>query len=287
MWADREPLDCGNNFCSSVRREVVVVRGGTRVVVKKFARSVLEWKLLQRELNVYRHILPQLDQLNYLFFSGEKLFPRFLKSLNNPHTLLIEDLKGYRTKDVLSMKNVEVVLDKLSLFHALGFILKAFQPALVEKFATRKSTRLTPPEWLTIIHSDCWFRNFMFSRSGAFKFIDFGFTKLGHGLHDLLYFLHTSVNVASIDEIHYFCSYYFSNLQKRVRAASVSPKDEGEFWHELRRQSRHVLPLATFVLKRVTRGVRRRQQLLIAAKQVEILQNSQWVSTRCAIVTRC
>ena len=162
----------GRNFCSTVKRGGIVFRGRTRVAFFKVPRSVWELGLLRREVRFYREILP-------------------LFNLLRNARLVIQDLKSHYTKLSLTEREIGIVLNKLSLFHALGFLLKEFLPARVLTFTDDSIATDRDNKWFTLVHGDCWYNNSMFAKYG-FKFIDFGFTHYNHCLRDLAYLFYTS-----------------------------------------------------------------------------------------------
>ena len=114
---------------------------------------------MRREVRFYREVLPLFNLLNRLVFSEGKLFPRLfrgqvLKRLYRNSSLVVEDLKSHFTKSELSEREIRIVLNKLSLFHALGFLLKEFLPFLVSSFHGDSVDRGLDEKWFTLVHGD-------------------------------------------------------------------------------------------------------------------------------------
>lgn len=267
MCSNREPLVEGKNFCSTVKRGEIVFRKRTRVSIFKVPRSVWELELLRREVRFYREILPLFNLLNGLVYSGGKLFPRLFraqvpKRLFRNARLVIEDLKSHYTKANLTEREIRIVLDKLSLFHALGFLLKEFLPTLVSSFVGDSVATDRDKKWFTLVHGDCWYNNFMFAKYG-FKFIDFGFTHYNHCLRDLAYFFYTSLSRTQAANVKFYSHYYFQSLRDKLKKTSLNIEEE-EFRTEVRKQVYLVLPLALQVIGNVKKGLQRDEQADVA-----------------------
>ena len=126
------------------------------MAIFKLPRSVWELGLLRREVRFYREVLPLFNLLNRLVFSEGKLFPRLfrgqmLKRLYRNSSLVMEDLKSHFTKSELSEREIRVVLNKLSLFHALGFLLKEFLSSLVSNFHGDSVDTGLDEKWFTLV----------------------------------------------------------------------------------------------------------------------------------------
>ena len=140
-------------------------------------RSAWERQLIRTEISFYSKLLPLFNVCNKLYFSGEKICPSFFEGA----TTTIEDLQHYRTKENLQLSDLQLVLRKLAIFHAIGFLLKTYLPR--NKYSPRKRETTA---WCTLIHGDCWARNLMFRQRQHVKFIDFGFFRQDHCLIDLI-----------------------------------------------------------------------------------------------------
>ena len=97
----------------------------------------------------------------------------------------------------------------------------------------------------------------MFRDQKHLKFIDFGFFRHGHSLHDLIYLLYTSTQTRSVSEV---CEYYRQNLQKNLHKLDLD-LDFHTFKTELRKTAESIFPLAIKVIKTVKRGAAKQQQI--------------------------
>ena len=139
MDLDRETLSPGKNFCSVVTREVKTLKKQKRVAIRKKPRSAWERQLIRTEISFYSKLLPLFNVVNKLYFSGEKICPSFFEGATTTKEksyLLIEDLQHYRTKENLQLSDLQLVIRKLAIFHAIGFLLKTYLPR--NKYSPRK-----------------------------------------------------------------------------------------------------------------------------------------------------
>lgn len=253
MELDCETLSPGKNFCSVVTRKLITFKKRKRSAICKKSRSAWERGLLKKEISFYSKLLPLFNIVNKLYFSGEKICPTFFKGVTTSKDksyLLIEDLRRYRTKENLQLSDLHLVLRKLAVFHAIGFLLKTYLPR--DRFSERKSG-----DWCTVIHGDCWARNLMFRARQHMKFIDFGFFRHGHCLVDLIYLLFTSTQILAVGEV---CEYYQEHLRTNLRKLGLD-LDLREFRTELSKTATTLLPLATKVIKTIKTGSAKRKQL--------------------------
>ena len=261
-----ETLSGGKNFCSVVTRKVITLRKRKRVAICKTPRSAWERKLLQNEIQFYKKLL-LFNTINKLHFSGEKLSPTFFEGVMTPRDksqLVMEDLRKYRTKENLQFSELCQVLRRLSIFHAIGFKLKTYLSK--GRFSKRKRETCA---WWTLIHGDCWARNIMFRDGGHVKFIDFGFSRPGHCLIDLIYLLYTSTKTLAVSRV---CEYYREQLHANLRKLDLDWNFD-TFGKELTKTATDVFPLATRVIKTIRTGADKRCQLDYARFVLQQLQH--------------
>ena len=109
-------------FCSVVCRKKTKFPGNKRDAIFKRARNPLELSLLRNEIVFYSKLLQIYNAVQKLHFTSKKLYQTFFKG--SKEELFIEDLKNYKTKSHLSFSNACIILEKLALFHCIGFLLK-------------------------------------------------------------------------------------------------------------------------------------------------------------------
>lgn len=255
MEQSSEPLTPGKNFCSIVTRKVITFEGRKRVAICKKPRSAWERGLLRNEIWFYKKLLQLFNTINELHFSGEKFCPTFFEGVTTPtksSRLVIEDLRRYRTKENLQLSELFPVLQKLSVFHAIGFKLKTHFSR--GRFSQRKQETSA---WCTWIHGDCWARNLMFRDQKHVKFIDFGFLHYNHCLIDLIYLLYTSTQTPAVSEV---CAYYQEHLYTNLRKLGLD-LDFDSFSVELAKTATKLFPLATRVIKTIKTGSAKHRQL--------------------------
>ena len=68
---------------------------------------------------------PLYNLLFNLHFSRGKFCPTLFEStIKQKPGLIIEDLRHYRTNEILNFSDAQVIVKELAIFHALGFLLK-------------------------------------------------------------------------------------------------------------------------------------------------------------------
>lgn len=245
-----EPLQTGQNFCSLVSRKKITFKRRQRSAILKSSRNSKELTLLKNEISFYREILPLYNVLNKLKFSGRKFCPTFFR-VTEDHGLLIEDLRKYRTKEHISFQDANYILDELAKFHATGFYLK--RKVKLGKSSQRIRGRT---DYCTLVHGDCWTRNFMFCGEQV-KLIDFGFFSYDHCLVDVTYFLLTSTQSYKVIPL---CLYYKNRLKDYIQKLGVE-LDFTHFRGELARTAERIYPLARYIIGAVKSGPERKLQL--------------------------
>ena len=268
MEPSGEKLAPGTNFCSIVTRKVISFRKRKRVAICKTPRSAWERKLLQNEIQFYHKLIRLFNVINKLHFAGDKFCPTFFEGVTTPaeeSRLVIEDLQRYRTLENIQLSELCQVLRKLSIFHAIGFKLKTYYPK--RRFSQRKQDTSA---WCTWIHGDCWARNIMFRDRKHVKFIDFGFSRYGHCLVDLIYLLYTSTQTIAVREA---CEYYREHLNANLRKLDLD-LDFSSFNAELVKTATGLFPLATRVIKTIKTGPAKHRQLEYAHFVLHHFQNA-------------
>lgn len=249
----REILKTGGNFCSVVSRRVHNIRGRRRLAIFKEPRNSFELNLLKHEILFYKTLAPLYNLIYGLHFSYKKFCPTLFESTTRRGAkLVIQDLKFYRTKEILNHSEVEIVIKELAIFHAIGFLLKKIITPPRVSLRTRGNEK-----WFVYIHKDCWSRNLMICGKKRVKFIDFGFFDYNHCLKDLTYLLFTST---LSDNVHDLCTLYRDQLSINTRKLGLSI-EISDFSTELGKTVISVYPLASRIIGKVRRGRTRQLQL--------------------------
>lgn len=239
------------NFCSIVTRKQTIFKRRIRAAISKRAHNPWERVILRNEILFYTTFLPIYNTLNQLHFSGRKICPTFFKGSADKE-LLIQDLKNYQTKDIISLSEARLVINQLSIFHAIGFLIKNFTQHKKSSQRIRGNQK-----WCTFIHGDCWSGNFMFCGEKRVKLIDFGFFGYDHCLKDIVYLIFTSTRIQNLTSI---TNYYKDCLQSNLRKINLE-FDTSDFEIELRKIAKRVYPLTKHVIQHIKSGADKRQQL--------------------------